>query len=52
MIVGVITTKDVLSHPATLISMEGLLGYLGLVLLALSRKKYLLLSCLKRVEGS
>lgn len=52
MIVGVITTRDVLSHPVTLISIEGVVGYLGLVLLALSRRRYLLLSCLKWVEGS
>lgn len=40
MIVGVITTRDVLMHPISVVSIQGIRGFLRLLWHAMSKKQY------------
>ena len=47
MLVGYIKTKDVLTHPWTVLSISGYRGFFKILSRALSWKKYPFLDCLK-----
>jgi len=47
MFIGVVTNKDVLSHPFLLVRLHGIRGFIRILSRALSYKSYQFIDCLK-----